>query len=88
MSDMEPDKIVPEEIWVNTYEATEFTGYNYHSVRKVIQRIANQPEESREIKMRRRSTGWEMWLPDLITYLKKPGRGPQPKRKNTENPIS
>ena len=77
-----------DEIWVNTSEATEFTGYNYHSIRKMIQRIANQPEDSREIKLRKRSTGWEMWLPDLVIYLKKPGRGPQPKRKNLENPIS
>ena len=79
MSDPQTEKI--EEIWVNTAEATEITAYNYHSVRKLIQRFANQPEDEREVKMRRRSTGWEMWLPDLMKYLDKPGRGPQPKRK-------
>jgi hypothetical protein len=75
-----------DEIWVNTTEAAEFTGYNYHSIRKVIQRIASQPEESREIKMRRRTTGWEMWLPDLMAYVKRPRSGPPIKRK-IEKPI-
>ena len=70
-----------DEIWVNTSEAAELTGYNYHSIRKVIQRIASQPEDSREIKMRRRTTGWEMWLPDLMAYVERPRSGPPIKRK-------
>ena len=73
-----------DEIWVNTSEAAEFTGYNYHSIRKVIQRISTQPEESREIKMRRRTTGWEMWLPDLLEYVNRPRSGPPIKRKKED----
>jgi hypothetical protein len=76
---------VAEQIWVNTAEATEATGYNYHSIRKLIQRIASQPEETREIKMRRRSTGWELWLPDLMAYVDKPRSGPPIKRKKEES---
>ncbi len=84
MSDPEVERIEPQEIWVNTSEATEITGYNYHSVRRLMQRFANQPEDQREVKMRRRSTGWEMWLPDLMDYVAKPRRGPQIKSKKED----
>jgi hypothetical protein len=63
--------------WVTVTEAAEETGYNYHSMRKLIWKIASQPEDEREIKLRKRSYGWELWLPDLMSYLDKPGRGPQ-----------
>jgi hypothetical protein len=70
-----------EEIWVTVTEAAEKTGYNYHSMRKMIWKIAGQPEDEREIQLRKRSYGWELWLPDLIGYIdEKPGRGPQGKR--------
>jgi hypothetical protein len=73
-----PDgEFVVDDSWVNLSEATEITGYNYHSMRKLIFRLSSQPEEEREVKLRKRSTGWELWLPDLIKYLDKPGRGPQ-----------
>jgi hypothetical protein len=84
MSDIEREKTDSQEIWVNTTEATEITGYNYHSVRKLITRFGNQPEAERAIKMRRRSTGWELWLPDLIAYLEKPRPGPRIKSKKTD----
>ena len=84
MSDTELEKIESQEIWVNTAEATEITGYNYHSIRRLIQRFANQPEEKRDVKMRRRSTGWEMWLPDLMAYVAKPRPGPQIKSKKED----
>jgi hypothetical protein len=83
MSDIEKqDAEDTEEIWVNASEATEITGYNYHSVLKLIFKISKQPEEDREVRMRKRSTGWEMWLPDLLNYIYKPGAGPQTKRKH------
>jgi len=73
-----------EEIWVTVTEAAEKTGYNYHTMRKMIWKTASQPEDEREIKLRKRSYGWELWLPDLIAYLQKPGRGPQGKRADKE----
>ena len=86
MSEMELEKIEPKEIWVDIHEATELTGYHLESMRKVVHRISRQPEEERDIKMRKRSSRWELWLPDLIVYLRKPGRGPH--RKANEKDIS
>jgi hypothetical protein len=79
MSEMQLDKLESQEIWVDINEATELTGYNRASMRKVAQRISRQPEVERDIKMRKRSNRWELWLPDLIVYLRKPGRGPHRK---------
>jgi hypothetical protein len=70
-----------EEIWVTVTEAAEKTGYNHHTMRKMIWKIAGQPEDKREIQLRKRSYGWELWLPDLFEYIgEKPGRGPKGKR--------
>jgi hypothetical protein len=82
MSDAELEKLDSQEIWVNTAEAAEITGYNFESIRSVVKRIANQPEEEREIKLRKRAYRWELWLPDLMKYVVKPGRGP---RKTSED---
>jgi hypothetical protein len=70
-----------QNIWVSITEAAEFTGYNRGSVEKVVQRLSKKPEESREIKLRKRTIGWELWLPDLILYLQQPRHKPQRKRK-------
>ena len=83
MSDPHVEKV--EEIWVNTAEAAEITGYNFESIRSVVKRISNQPEDEREIKLRKRSYRWELWLPDLMKYVGKPGRGP---RKTSANEIA
>ena len=72
-----------EEIWVNLSEAVELTGYNLSYIRHLAHNQSKLSEEQREIKMRKRSFGWEIWLPDLIAYRNKPGRGPQRKRKPT-----
>ena len=72
---------VAEEIWVNLSEATEITGYNYNSLRKVIWQMAQEPEEQRSIKIKKRSNAWELWLPDLMNFMQEPRRGPQAKRK-------
>lgn len=79
MSNPEQEKV--EEIWLNLAEAAALTGYNIYSLRKAIWRIAQDAEEERPVKLRKRSNGWEVWLPDLIEFLKEPRRGPQPKRK-------
>lgn len=86
MPDMELAKIQPQEIWVDIFEAAELTGYNYESMRSVVKRIAKQPEDGREIRMRKRTSRWELWLPDVYAYLDKPGRGP--KHKNSDNESS
>jgi hypothetical protein len=88
MSDIELEKTESKEIWVNVAEAAELTGYNFHSIRSVVQRISSQPETEREIKLRKRAYRWELWLPDLMKYVVKPGRGPQPKRKISDEETS
>jgi hypothetical protein len=81
MSDAELEKLDSQEIWVDLYEAAEFTGYSRPSVRNLVYRLSQQPEEEREIKLRKRSSRWELWLPDFLAYIKAPGHGPQRKRK-------
>jgi hypothetical protein len=49
-------------------------------VRKLAYRTAQQPEDERAIKIRKRTSRWELWLPDLIDYVKNPRQGPRPKR--------
>jgi hypothetical protein len=84
MSDMELEKIRSQEIWVNVAEAAEITGYSFDSVRNLVQRLAKQPEAEREVSIRKRAHRWEMWLPDLMKYVEKPGRGSHAKRKSSE----
>ena len=75
MADLEWEKVESQEIWVDLYEAAEITGYNRASIRNVIQRMNRLPEEEREIKLRKRSSRWELWLPDFIAYIRVPRRG-------------
>jgi len=79
MSEADLEKIDSKGIWVDIFEAAEITGYNYHSMRSLVQRISNQPEAEREIRIRKRTSRWELWLPDIYAYLDKPGRGPKHK---------
>lgn len=83
MSDAELEKLDSQEIWVDLYEAAEISGYNRASIRNLIQRISQQPEDEREINLRKRSSRWELWLPDFVAYIKIPGHGPH--RKRNEN---
>jgi hypothetical protein len=78
MTDSELEKV--DEIWVNLNEAAEISGYSYHSIRKLAWKLGQEPEEQREIKVRKRSNGWEMWLPDLIKYVQRSRTGPPIKR--------
>jgi hypothetical protein len=71
-----------EEIWVNSTEAAEITGYNPDYLRKIVRLNREMPEDQRLLKLRKRSHGYDMWLPDLIKYIKN-GHGPyqKPRRK-------
>ena len=80
MSDAELEKV--EEIWVNMSEAAEISGYSYHRVRKLAWQMGQEPEEQRAIKVRKRSNGWEMWLPDLMSYAQRSRTGPPLKSKS------
>jgi hypothetical protein len=73
------DKVDSQEIWVDLYEAAEITGYSLEGVRRVAHRIGKLPEEDRPIKMRKRSSRWELWLPDLFVYMNQDNRGPHRK---------
>jgi hypothetical protein len=75
------DQIQTEAIWVNVAEGAAITGYHPDYVRKLARDNWRLPEEERLIKTLKRSSGYDMWLPDLISYLIEPKRGPHPKRK-------
>lgn len=72
-----------QEIWVNVTEAAEATGYNREYIKKFIMKIWKLPEDQRSIQVRKRSSGFDIWLPDLVAYLHENGRGPKGKRKIT-----
>ncbi|MEO8609205.1 MAG: hypothetical protein ABI690_15045 [Chloroflexota bacterium] len=74
--------IVVEESWVNVTEGAKFIGYHRMTVFKLAQTNWNQSEDEREIRVRRLSNGYLLWLPDLIKHSEKKGRQPQPKRKH------
>ena len=76
MSDMELEKTDSLDIWVNTNEAVERTGYFHTHVRKLARENWNLPEDQRFIRVRRRVDRYEIWLPDLLKYIANTGRGP------------
>lgn len=69
-----------KEIWVNVTEGAEITGYNRDHVQKLARDNWNKPEDERLIKVKRRSSGYDIWLPDLIRYIEEHGHGPHKKR--------
>lgn len=69
-----------EPIWVMTAEAAEATGYNADYVGQLARKMWQQPEADRIIKVRLRSARYELWLPDLMYYIKNIGIGPEPGR--------
>jgi len=79
-----PDEQPTDEIWVMTAEAAEITHYNVLYLQKLARDSSNLPEDQRLIKVRIRSSRYELWLPDLIAYLSKPRRGPHPKRTSSK----
>lgn len=73
---------VAEEIWVNTVEGAEITGYHREHVQRLARENWNLPEEQRLIKVRKRSNRYDIWLPDLINYLENHGLGPYTRLKS------
>jgi hypothetical protein len=79
MSDAPLENLDSQEIWVDLYEAAEILGYSVIGVRKIAHRMAKLPEDEREVKVRKRTGRWELWLPNLLTYIGKPKHGPHNK---------
>jgi hypothetical protein len=73
-----------EEIWVNVTEGAEKTGYNRQYVMKLVGKIWRQPEETRPIRLRKRTNGYDIWLPDLMVYIEQSRHGPYGKRTDDE----
>jgi hypothetical protein len=70
-----------EEIWVSVREAADMIGYTRSYVTKIAVTMLEKTEAEREIQVRKRSFGYELWLPDLLVHTTKKGIGPQGKRK-------
>ncbi|MEO8607185.1 MAG: hypothetical protein ABI690_04855 [Chloroflexota bacterium] len=68
-----------EEIWVNVSEGAEISGYNSDHVRLLARNNWKLAEADRFIKIRKRSNGYDIWLPDLMRYKLEVGRGPHDK---------
>ncbi len=68
-----------EEIWVNTPEAAEITGYTQEYVQKLARKNWNLPEDQRLIKVRFRANRYDVWLPDLVNFILVHGHGPHQK---------
>jgi hypothetical protein len=68
-----------QQIWVTTREGAEVTGYNHQYLEKLSKKNWQLPEDERDIKIRKRSGRYELWLPDLLTYIEEIGYGPYPK---------
>jgi hypothetical protein len=79
MGDESPQKV--EDIWVNVTEGAQITGYNRAYIVQLAKRMWDRPEAEREIRIRKRTNGYDLWLPDLVTYKERSGRGPQRKRR-------
>jgi hypothetical protein len=75
MADAELEKLDSPEIWVDLYEGAEITGYSVVGLRKIAHRMMQLPEEERQVKVRKRTSRWELWLPNLLAYVNQPNRG-------------
>jgi hypothetical protein len=80
MADAELENFDSQEIWVNTNEAAEITGYNNDYIRKLCRDNWSLSENERVIRLRRRVERYEMWLPDLLKYKEEVGFGPYLKK--------
>ena len=74
-----------QEIWVNVTEAAEITGYTRDYIKKLIIRIWKLPEAQRSVQVRKRSSGFDIWLADLAAYFREFGHGPYGKRKTASS---
>jgi hypothetical protein len=71
-----------QEIWVNVTEAAALTGYNRDHMRKLATKLWKLPEDERPVRLRKRSSGYDIWLPDLMAYIQEFGYGAYGKRKS------
>lgn len=78
MTDMDLEKV--EDIWVNVTEAAEITGYSRIHVLRLATHNWRLPEDERLIRLRKRSNGYDIWLPDLRNYIVNHGYGPHEDR--------
>jgi hypothetical protein len=70
-------EIAPDqEVWVLTGEGADITGYSQEYLEKMANKNWRLPEDDRLIKTRKRRGRYELWLPDLIRYIKEIGTGP------------
>jgi hypothetical protein len=83
MSDAELEKV--EEIWVSTGEGEKFTGYDQQYLRKLALKMSRLPDEERLIRVRNRAGRHELWLPDLVNYMKEHGYGPHNPKESKNN---
>ena len=76
-------KIAPEhQIWVMTTEGAELTGYSREYLEQLARKNLKLSEDERQIKVRKRSRYfYEIWLPDLLRYIKETGYGPHQDKK-------
>ncbi len=75
-------EIAPDqEIWVMTREGAEITGYSSRYLGQLAQKNLLLSEDERDIKVRKRSGRHELWLPDLLRYIKEIGYGPHQDKK-------
>jgi hypothetical protein len=72
-----------EEIWVNSTEGAEITGYHRDHVQELARNNWKKPETERLIRVRKRTNGYDIWLPDLVRYIEEHGRGPQRQKQST-----
>jgi hypothetical protein len=77
-----PKEITPDqEIWVMTAEGAKITGYNSRYLGQLAKKNLILPEDERYIKVRMRSHRLELWLPDLLRYIREIGYGPHDDKK-------
>jgi hypothetical protein len=70
-----------KEIWVNTSEGAEMTGYHRDYVQRLARENWNLNEDQRIIQIRQRAGRYELWLPDLFKYISEHGYGPIQKKR-------
>jgi hypothetical protein len=83
MADAEMEQV--EETWVNTAEGAEITGYDQQYLRKLALKMSRLTIEKRLIQVRNRAGRHEMWLPDLMKYMKEHGYGPHHAKESNHN---
>ena len=76
-------EVEDREIWVNVTEAAQMIGYNREYLKKLILQLWKLPEDERPVQIRKRSSGFDLWFPDLLAYLREFGHGPY----NKHNPT-